>query len=92
MTSAFRVDLHSLSSGGGYSLGVVVRLEIALDNGHVELGGKIRKRPFEQGSLSRAGGTDEVQGKNAVPKHSFRRADSFSLASRTLRITGISMR
>ena len=47
MTAAFRVDLHSLSSGGGYSLGVVVRLDIALDNGHAELGGKIRKRPFE---------------------------------------------
>ena len=71
MTSAFRVDLHSLSSSGGYSLGVVVRLEIALDNGHAELGGKIRKRPFEQGSLSRAGGTDEVQGKNAVPGETF---------------------
>ena len=47
MTAAFRVDLHSLSSGGGYTLGVVVRLEIAFDNGHAELGGKIRKRPFE---------------------------------------------
>ena len=47
------------------------RLEIALDNGHAELGGKIRKRPFEQGSLSRAGGTDEVQGKNAVPGETF---------------------
>ena len=47
------------------------RCSPALDNGHVELGGKIRKRPFEQGSLSRAGGTDEVQGKNAVPGETF---------------------
>ena len=47
MAAAVRIDLHSLSSGGGYTLGVVVRLEIAFDNGHAELGGKIRKRPFE---------------------------------------------
>ena len=65
MAAAVSVDLHGLHACGSDAPCVVVGLQIALDDSHLELGGEIRQGALEQGGLAGTRGRDEVEGQNA---------------------------
>ena len=66
MAAAVRIDLHGLGPGGGDAACVVVRLEVAFNDGHAKFGSQIRKRTLQQRRFARTGRAYEIQGKDAV--------------------------
>ena len=56
----------ALAPGGGDAACVVVRLEVAFNDGHAKFGSQIRKRTLQQRRFARTGRAYEIQGKDAV--------------------------
>ena len=64
VAAAVGVDLHGLRAGGRHPAGVVVGLQVALDDRHAELPGQIAQGALQQRGFSRAGRADQIERQN----------------------------
>jgi hypothetical protein len=64
--AALGVDLHGLGAGGGHAAGIVVGLQVALDDGHVHLVAQVGQSAFEQRGFARPGRAHEIEDQDAA--------------------------
>jgi len=66
VAAALSIDLYGRRAGCGDAAGVVVGLQIALNDGHAQCGAHIPQGAFEQAGLPRTRRADQVERKDAV--------------------------